>query len=134
MLERIRRFLTGHDIFISYSRHDGTDYATKLAIALTDLKCSCLFDQWSAAPGKRIPRKLKQAIRLSSLCVVVGTPSAGASEHVKEELDEFLRSGCTIIPISFDGAAPQAKWWPKLAGLKWESEEHEALTTGPRPM
>ena len=70
---RVRRFLTGHDIFISYSRRDGTKYATAVANQLATAKYSCLFDQWLSSPGKEIPLKLQLAIRMSSLCIVIGS-------------------------------------------------------------
>jgi hypothetical protein len=52
----ILKFLTGDNIFISYSRHDGDAYATQLANKLVDLKFSVYFDQWNHASWIELAR------------------------------------------------------------------------------
>ncbi len=51
-VEKLRRFLFGDDIFISYSRVDST-YALSLANELTKKKLSCFLDQWGTPPRRR---------------------------------------------------------------------------------
>ena len=57
IIEKIRRFLFGDDIFISYSRVDST-YALTLANELTKRKLSCFLDQWGTPPGEKLPKEL----------------------------------------------------------------------------
>jgi hypothetical protein len=101
LFAKIRRYFLGEDIFISYYRDDATDYATALATHFTDAKLSCLFDQWCATPGERVPKWFLRAVRDSSLCVLIFTENAGKSVR-----------------------------WPLVAGLKWEHEDPEAFATG----
>ena len=49
--------LFGDDLFISYSRADGADYATALRV-LARHGFSCRFDQWVSDPGKKVPDEL----------------------------------------------------------------------------
>ena len=55
---------------------------------------------------------------------------AAESKHVKEEIEAFLTTGRSIIPIEFGGDARQAPWWELLEGSKWETEPKAALATG----
>lgn len=115
--ENLARKFLGHDVFISYSRADGAEYATHLADGLTERKLSCLFDQWGTKPGKEIPAELLLALRRSSMLVVVGSAGATSSTAVEQEIREFLPTGRDIIPIDVDGSIHSARWWPLVEGL-----------------
>src|SRR5262245_47488398 len=89
--ERIGRFLFGDDIFISYSRQDGSKYALALARKLA--KYQCYLDQLGTTPGQKIPRRLKRKVRRSSIFVLVATQAAVRSAAVEEEVVLFLQTG-----------------------------------------
>ena len=124
------RHIWGDDIFISYSRSDGASYAAGLAAALAQRKFSCKFDQWGSHPGREIPPNLIRALERSNTLVLVGSPGAAASDAVYQEVNRFLRTKRLIVPIDFEGASQQAKWWPLVQGLPWSSEPLAALGTG----
>ncbi len=87
----LHRLLFGDDVFISYSRNDGSDYAAALGEALTRLNLSCRLDQWDTEPGLEMPPRLVRAVRDSSLLVVIGSIGAAASPPVKREIEESVR-------------------------------------------
>lgn len=103
MLERTYKFLLGDDIFISYSRADGSTYATGLANRLVEKKFSCRLDQWGTEAGKEVPQSLKKALKRSALLLLVGTEGAAQSKHVAMEIVEFKKTGRLVVPIAFDG-------------------------------
>jgi len=94
----ILKFLTGDNIFISYSRHDGDAYATQLANKLVDLKFS-VFDQWTTPPGSNLPVSLLRKLKRSSLLIVVGTKHAAESHHVRQEIAEFNLEGVRVLEL-----------------------------------
>lgn len=102
MLKRLIRFWTGDDIFISYSRKDGFQYAANLANRLAD-NFSCSFDQLASEPGAELPESLKKRLKRSSSLVLVGTRDAAQSRLVLYELEEFRKTRRPIIPILFEG-------------------------------
>ena len=125
------KFFWGDDIFISYSRVDGINYAEGLASQLAKREFSCRVDLWETSPGAELPKTLKRALRWSKMFVLVGTKGAANSPSVELELDEFLGSGGTIIPLDFKSAMEKARWFPKIMGLPLTREPNvDALTTG----
>lgn len=98
--EKIRRFLFGNDVFISYSRVDST-YALTLANELTKKGLSCFLDQWGTPPGEQLPQELIKNIKDCSTMVLVGSKHAAESENVGLEVKEFLETRRPIIPITF---------------------------------
>lgn len=102
-MERARRWLFGDDVFISYSRYDGTTYAAGLGDALSAQGLSCQFDQWWTQPGQEMPAALVAALRRSGTLVLVGTPGAAASTHVTDEVRLFLERGRPVVPAIFSG-------------------------------
>ncbi len=137
-----RRFFFGDDVFVSYARRDAADYALALASELTKRGLSCFLDQWGTPPGSRLPDSLKTALRQSTMLVLVGTERAAASENVREEVVEFLKTGRTIIPITFssrgtgtardakeslNGTLEQATWYDLIRGTSVTVESLEAL-------
>src|SRR5688500_14025051 len=55
---KMRRFVFGDDVFISYSRRRGAEYALALANVLTRHKLSCFLDQWGTPPDQDLPDQL----------------------------------------------------------------------------
>lgn len=126
----ISRLLFGEDIFISYSRAEGSTYAAGLADELTRLKFSCFIDQLGTEPDRELPATLKTKIRRSTLLVLVGTPRALASPSVRQEVEEFKKTRRPIVPISFGDIPEDSTPNGVIPGLAVEPENEEALTTG----
>jgi hypothetical protein len=126
----ISRLLFGEDIFISYSRVEGSLYATGLADELTKLQFSCFIDRLGTVPGKDLPKTLKSKIRNSTLLVLVGTKSAFMSQPVREELEEFVKTKRTIVPIYFGEVPKDSLLNSIIPGLASSVELPESLETG----
>src|SRR6267142_308395 len=103
MFTRLRKFVFGDDIFISYSRRDGSQYATRLANELGALGFTCRFERLATKAGREIPSSLLRAVRRSYLLVLIGTAEAQQSKAVHEEVTEFGKTSRLIIPIIFEG-------------------------------
>src|SRR5688572_26280314 len=93
------RRLTGPDVFISYSRLDASEYTLALASRLTAEGLSCFVDQWGTPPGKTLPPKLVATVRNSTMFVLVSSEGSARSEAVTLELDAFVGTGRSIIPV-----------------------------------
>lgn len=116
-------------MFISYSRLDGLNYATALANELTKNELSCSVDLWETSPGPELPEQFVKALRRSTLLVVVATAGAAASRNVKAEIEEFAKTGRTIIVVAPPGAGPPV-WQPLVVGLPFSREDDSALAAG----
>ena len=89
--DKIDKLLFGHDIFISYSRRDGLDYSYKLADRFISRGYDCYIDQInSTTPGNSIPNNILRALKRSTSLLVVGSPQAGLSKSVEEEISVAL--------------------------------------------
>jgi WD40 repeat protein len=117
------RSVSGDDLFISYSRRDGTTYATGLADELTQRGLRCRLDLWETEPGRELPAPLKRAIRRSNMCVVVATEHALRSRQVECEIREFLTTRRHVIPIRFPVVADDATWLSLIEGLPFADED-----------
>lgn len=144
VVEKLRRFLFGDDIFISYSRVDST-YALSLANELTKNKLSCFLDQWGTPPGEELPKELINTIKRCSTMVLIGSKNAADSDNVGLEVKEFLETDRPIIPITFvadhllvdtpddsnrqnlTGTLEQAIWYSLIAGIAKTTEVLSAL-------
>jgi len=151
MFEKLLKILSGDDIFISYSRRDGAGYAANLAKKLVDLRFSVYFDQWTTPPGKDLPASLRRKLRRCSVLVVLGTPGAARSDHVRQEIAEFNTTGRTVIPIIFDSVRASdlvsrdgalvpadetiadAVWAPLIQGLALQPETCANLINNEAP-
>src|SRR5580658_9056103 len=80
------RYVVGYDIFISYSRHDATEYARALYRRLSALNFLCFLDEQEIAAGSALRHSLLRALRRSSVLVIVGSPGAFASRYVELEV------------------------------------------------
>lgn len=136
LLDFFYRPLFGEDIFISYSRLDGSEYAKALLVKLADdgKGFTCFIDELGTEPGKEIPASLRRKVRNCSMLILVGSPLAAKSEAVGEEIMEFLtvrRNRERIIPIDVCGVVPAAVWNEKIAGVDLETDtDPNALTKG----
>jgi len=136
VLELPFRYLFGRDVFISYSRSDGSKYAPNLALALQAKrpKLSFYLDRWIAPASGKLPRSLMRHLRWSSLLVVVCTENAIKSEFVKDEISSFAKLKRKVIPINVNGAFDkvdrEAPPWSEISGASMERESGDAFSSG----
>ena len=132
----LMRFLFGDDIFISYSRKDGSKYAAALANELSKpgSDFSCFLDQWGASAATKLSKPVLRALKRSSVMVLIGTAGAIGSPLVHEEVQRFtqrkwFRSLRPVLPINIDGAL-STQSWSELTGLNRIPETDEARSDG----
>jgi hypothetical protein len=130
MSTSLLRYLFGKDIFISYSRLDGKDYAAALADALIRRKFSVALDQFGALPSITIPPSVMRELRRASTLVVVGSAQAAGSAAVGEEVACFPLSKRPVVPIDVAGAARTADWFHHIEGVALERETEANLRAG----
>lgn len=130
ILNSAMRFIAGEDIFVSYSRADAVTYAQSLANELSKRDFVCYLDQWGSQPGEELPAGLKLTLWRSTVLVVVGSTGATRSTAVRDEIEIFLKTKRTLIPISIDGALEQASWFAKVSGLALSKDSGNALLSG----
>lgn len=130
--------LDADDIFISYSREDGSAYLTGLDAALSARGFSCFTDKRGTDAGRLPPETLFRKIRLCKTLVLLATPGALAEpENIAPEVSEFAEANGTsrIVCVSFDRDAEfadwsQAPWFAQVEGKAREREDPNALKTG----
>ncbi|HEX6729843.1 MAG TPA: TIR domain-containing protein, partial [Pyrinomonadaceae bacterium] len=131
LFKSLFRVLFRYDIFISYARGDGKDYAIKLRDQLKHLDFSCFLDLDELPPGNSLNNTLKRAIRKSATLVIVGTERAVKSNFVELEVAEFAGTGRAIVPIDIDGSMTEAPWSIiKERDIVWIDEAKSSLTKG----
>ncbi len=112
--------LFGYDFFLSYSWSDGKDYAAALNDALR-VDFSVHFDAEDYHVGDNLDFLTKVRVRNSRHLVIVATPDAlSKSPWVRNEADQFLRTGKAPLIIDIDQAVSAAMSNPvenKLSGL-----------------
>jgi len=126
----IYHFLFGYDFFISYSRSDGAIYAIALAKKLTDKGFTCYLDQWGSDPDRKLPRSLIRTLTGSKVMILLSTSGSRKSVHVSREIEEFRRTGRTIIPLSISWDHGDAIWDHLVAGVAITLLGDEELVTG----
>jgi WD40 repeat protein len=125
------RLLFRYDVFISYARRDGKEYALKLRDQLKQLDFSCFVDFDELPPGNSLNSTLRRALKRSAVLVVVGTERAVKSRYVELEVSEFAGTGRAIIPIDIEGTLAQMPWPAvKERDLVWIDETSAALSKG----
>ncbi|MGX1928336.1 TIR domain-containing protein [Flagellimonas sp. 2504JD4-2] len=127
------KWIFGHDIFISYSRKDGLDYSYNISKYFIDKGYECYLDQLeSTTPGKKLPLKIRNSVKMSNSMVIIGSNGAGLSESVAQEIAFFLNHNKNkpLIPISFDGSIEKVKWFNLIEGLPMCPEDFKNLELG----
>lgn len=126
------RRLSADDIFISYSRKDGSTYALGLADALMKQGFSCFLDRFGTDSDRSLPASLISRLKNCAMLVVVATSGAGESEAISYEISEFSRANGSsrIVPVDFGRTIENARWQPQVVGLAAESEMAGAIVNG----
>lgn len=123
-----KRSLFGHDIFISYSRKDGLDYAYKLADKFIQMGFDCYIDQLSSStPGKSLPKSVINPLKRSTALVIIGSAGAQDSYAIEEEIITFidLKKNRPIIPINVESNINQSYWFGLIEGLPLIHEDKQ---------
>ncbi len=130
------RFLFGDDVFISYSRRDGANYAAALAneLSRSEHGFSCFLDQWGASAASELSAPVVRALDRSAVLVLVGTPGAAESAMVREEVRRFsqprrFRPHRPVLPVNINGAFDRVSW-TELTGLHRTVDSEEARRDG----
>jgi WD40 repeat protein len=125
------RVIFRYDIFISYARRDGKEYAVKLRDQLRQLDFSCFLDYDELPAGNSLNSTLRRALRRSATLVLVGTERAVGSRYVELEVGEFAETGRAIIPIDIEGSLASAPWAVvRERDIVWIDEARSALERG----
>lgn len=126
----LKNHVFGYDVFISYSRKDGSLYAAQLAEKLSQNNISCFIDQWGTQPGEQLPEGLLRTLKRSKVMVLLYTESSAKSLSVKKELEFFSQYPNKLtIPIDFS-CTEQAIWMNKIKGLARTNETKKCLKKG----
>lgn len=115
--ERVKSFLLGDDVFISYARGDSSDYATVLANLLGRDDFLCYLDQYGTDIDDEIPWRLKLKLWRSTVFVLVGSRAAVESNPIRVEVELFKKTERAIIPIDVDGAFKDTDLYRVVRGL-----------------
>ena len=134
------RFRFRYDVFISYARRDGREYALKLRDQLQQLDFTCFLDLDELPAGSALTSDLKRKLGQSAVQVVIGTERAlFHSPYVQQEVEHFLRTGRRVVPVDFGLAnddsvtselAVPARELIRQYDLTWIDETSEALAQG----
>jgi WD40 repeat protein len=109
LIDQILRLTFGRDVFISYSREDALEYAQRLGTLLArERRLSVYLDQWGSTVGKKLPLRLRLALRRSGAFVLVATQAALRSKYVRREVVKFSLTKRTIIAIDAGGVLEHA--------------------------
>lgn len=87
-------------IFISYARNDGQDFAHKLYDKLTELSITVWMDKRGGIPpGKRWRDEIKKAIEHSKVLVFIASPASVISKNCEDEWSYAQSFNKLIIPL-----------------------------------
>ena len=121
-VEKVRSFLRGDDVFISYARWDSTGYATALADRLSQKGFLCFLDQYGTDINDQLPLSLKLKLRRSTVLVLIGSLAAVKSKPIRDEVELFKKTERAIIPIDVDGAFSDTDLYNVVHGLPLASD------------
>lgn len=96
-----------YDVFISYRREGGLDFARSIAYYLRIEGLQCFFDQRELKTGQ-FNQQIYTAIDNSRYFLAVITPGslercAGENDWVRNEIEHAIEQGLTIIPVAIRG-------------------------------
>jgi TIR domain len=107
--------------FISYSHADGEHYPRQLKGRLEEAGFKVFLDQADYTAGMDLRRETNRQVRKSRTIVIVGRPSALASEWVRREVEVAVTHQKTPLIININGAVQAARANSPLAAMAIES-------------
>lgn len=116
--------------FISFAYTDGREYARKLAVFLKSKGVVVFTAVDDPRPGDTFVDVIVDRIQSVDLFILIGTPSAFESLHVRREVEFASRrkSSNLIIPIMFRGVSSFDNAPPSLLSLPFLEEDENAST------
>lgn len=131
LFARMRAWLFGYDVFISYKRSDSHGYALALQRALEAKNLKCFRDISELPAGDVFALSIERALRRSRMLVVIGTPKAlseTSGTWVRRELTYFqdMRPKTPIVIVNVENAANGTNW-PEIKKYSWLDERQSAL-------
>lgn len=87
-------------VFISYAREDAT-FVLRLAKDLREAGLSIWLDQLDTIPGTRWDSTVQDALKMSTIFMVILSPSSTNSENVLDEINFALSDKKLVIPILY---------------------------------
>ena len=123
----IKQFFLGDDVFISYSRLDSTDYAFQLSKKLVEKKLNAFLDQYETHVDDRTPDTVLQKIKVATSFVIIASEGSRQSKAMRNELELFLPTKRNIIVIDVNGAFQEVQWKSLTAGLPIKHESKQAF-------
>lgn len=126
---RLRTWLFGYDVFISYKREDGLAYASAIEDALRASDLVCFRDYREVAPGENFPNRIEVALARSQLLLVIGSPLAAhpsKGSWVRREIETYLKKRSRALVINIDKSVDR-QTWPALKDRAWIEESADAF-------
>ena len=110
-----------YDIFLSYTRSDGSEVATELTAELEELGVEVWLDSSEIIPGRSQALQMDRGLRLARAGVVVLTPAYLEGRFWPERELAVLLGKPTLIPVlhgvTFADVARYSGMLPDLAGF-----------------
>ena len=110
--------MMSHDLFISYSTMDKPT-ADAVCAALERAGIRCWMAPRDILPGRIWGEAIIDAIRHSSLMVVVFSSSSNASAQVLREIERAVSKGIAILPFRIENVEPSGSMEYFLATPHW---------------
>jgi hypothetical protein len=121
--QRLRVWLFGYDIFISYKRADAQGYAAALEDSLKARDLTCFRDYREISPSEDFPARIEKALKRSQMLLVIGSPRAANPDDgiwVRREIETYLkhRSRAVVVKVAPRGVVYEAIASRRLLRLK----------------
>lgn len=105
-------------IFISYSRKD-LEFAKLLHQHLESRRLGAWFDQVDIPPGDQWREAIVRAIGECAIFLLILSPTAVQSKHVRKELDLAERRNKQVVPVVWQHTALPAAMEYQLVGIQY---------------
>ncbi len=107
-----------YDIFVSYSTHDKT-FADALVNRLESDGLRCWYAPRDIPPGVTWPAAITQAVRHSTVMLLVFSGSANSSQEVSKELTLASNNKRMVVPVRIENIKPSEEIEYHLTNRHW---------------
>ncbi len=128
---RLRSWLFGYDVFISYKRSEALGYALALERELETLDVACFRDLAELPAGSKFEARILKALKKSRILVIIGTPLVLDKKEglwVRKEVSDYKvnRPHSPIVLVNVSSAIT-SKQWPIIDNDTWLVESQASL-------
>ena len=102
VLRRLRGWLLGYDVFISYTHRDGLGYAMALESWLRSRDWVVFRDALELAAGDHLEEVIFRALDRTRMLIVLVSPESKRSRFMRKEVERFQRAGGRIVSIDVE--------------------------------